>query len=404
MKSVAVIGGGIQGCCIALALANAGFRVTILDKAPTLISRASINNEGKIHLGFVYAMDRSLLTGRNMIESALCFASGIEEFTGCRPDWTKYVSTPFIYAVHNESHLSPDEHVSYFSDLVNVYNDIVEDTGLKYLGTTPCMFWRENSSAKSIKLNNIQAQFETAELAIDTRWLAKMILKSISGQPNIKVATNCNVTMSEKKNGQWIITYTHLDETTTAVFDITVNCAWENRLQLDRNSGFTHEENEIVRIKYGFIFERVADTHPMPSLTITHGPFGDLVHYLSSNKIYLSWYPDCMTWLNTEHEIPEEISKVCSGIHPEGEIERIIQNTLNVFNNIVPNLNGLVLNEVRAGTIVGKGKTDITDSESGLHRRINTIEEPASDYYSVFTGKYTCAPLNAMNLSKRITG
>jgi 2-polyprenyl-6-methoxyphenol hydroxylase-like FAD-dependent oxidoreductase len=56
---VGILGGGLQGCCAALALADRRVRVTLFDKNPTLLSRAGIANEGKIHLGYMYAGDPS---------------------------------------------------------------------------------------------------------------------------------------------------------------------------------------------------------------------------------------------------------------------------------------------------------------------------------------------------------
>lgn len=48
---VAVLGGGLQGCCIALALADRGVEVTLFDRNDDLLSRTAVANEGKIHLG-----------------------------------------------------------------------------------------------------------------------------------------------------------------------------------------------------------------------------------------------------------------------------------------------------------------------------------------------------------------
>ncbi|MFM8527875.1 MAG: FAD-dependent oxidoreductase [bacterium] len=52
-----VIGGGIQGSTLALALAEKGVRSAIVEAAPAPLGRASLRNEGKIHLGFFYALD-----------------------------------------------------------------------------------------------------------------------------------------------------------------------------------------------------------------------------------------------------------------------------------------------------------------------------------------------------------
>ena len=71
---VAVLGGGLQGCCTALALAESGVRVTLFDRNEQLLSRAAVANEGKIHLGYMYAGDPSLSTARTMMRGALAFA------------------------------------------------------------------------------------------------------------------------------------------------------------------------------------------------------------------------------------------------------------------------------------------------------------------------------------------
>src|SRR5207253_2589568 len=59
---VAVLGGGLQGCSTALALAERGVRVTLFDRNSQLLHGAALANEGKIHLGYMYAGDPSLNT------------------------------------------------------------------------------------------------------------------------------------------------------------------------------------------------------------------------------------------------------------------------------------------------------------------------------------------------------
>jgi glycine/D-amino acid oxidase-like deaminating enzyme len=54
---VGVLGGGLQGCCTAIALAARKVRVILFDKNRALLSRAAVANEGKIHLGYMYAGD-----------------------------------------------------------------------------------------------------------------------------------------------------------------------------------------------------------------------------------------------------------------------------------------------------------------------------------------------------------
>ena len=64
----AVLGAGLAGSCVALELTDAGFEVALFDRAEQPLTRASAANEGKIHLGLVYANDPS---GRTAQEETL---------------------------------------------------------------------------------------------------------------------------------------------------------------------------------------------------------------------------------------------------------------------------------------------------------------------------------------------
>ena len=57
VQRVAVLGAGIMGSSTALYLARAGIQVDLFDAADRPFSGASRWNEGKIHLGFLYAND-----------------------------------------------------------------------------------------------------------------------------------------------------------------------------------------------------------------------------------------------------------------------------------------------------------------------------------------------------------
>ena len=105
---VAVFGGGLQGCCTALALADRGARVTLYDKNDSLLSRAAVANEGKIHLGFMYAGDPSLSTARMMMRGALAFAPFFALHLGLTPQRLR-TSSPAAYVVHRDSQKSPEQ-------------------------------------------------------------------------------------------------------------------------------------------------------------------------------------------------------------------------------------------------------------------------------------------------------
>ena len=87
---VAVLGGGLQGCCTALALAERGLNITLFDRNDVLLSRAAVANEGKIHLGYMYAGDPTLATAKIMMAGALSFSPVLERYLGRPADHFRF--------------------------------------------------------------------------------------------------------------------------------------------------------------------------------------------------------------------------------------------------------------------------------------------------------------------------
>jgi hypothetical protein len=71
------------------------------------MNRASLRNEGKIHLGLIYANDPSLATVRLQLRGALQFKALLRRWIGARADALSR-STTFFYLVARDSVLSPD--------------------------------------------------------------------------------------------------------------------------------------------------------------------------------------------------------------------------------------------------------------------------------------------------------
>src|ERR1700730_13388418 len=108
MMTVGVLGGGLQGCCTALALAERGSKVVLFDRNQSLLSRTATSNEGKIHLGYMYAGDPTFATARTMIKGALEFAPFMQRYLGL-PIHRITTSTATNYVVHQDSQHSTDE-------------------------------------------------------------------------------------------------------------------------------------------------------------------------------------------------------------------------------------------------------------------------------------------------------
>ena len=130
---VGVLGGGLQGCCIALALADRGVSVTLFDKNDALLSRAAVANEGKIHLGYMYAGDPTLATAKTMMTGALSFAPFLERHLGL-PAQSFAVSVPAIYVVHRDSQHSPENVCGYLDAVHRLIKEAADGRMRAYFG------------------------------------------------------------------------------------------------------------------------------------------------------------------------------------------------------------------------------------------------------------------------------
>src|SRR5215217_4592540 len=127
----AVLGAGFQGVCVALELARRGVDVDLYDRNDACITQAGARNEGKIHLGFVYANDASFNTAKLMARGALIFGAALLRWLEC--DWSGLgLSTPHHYAVHRDSMLAPDAVLAHFARVRDVVRGLGADGS--YLG------------------------------------------------------------------------------------------------------------------------------------------------------------------------------------------------------------------------------------------------------------------------------
>ena len=79
---IVILGAGLTGCSIALELAGRGHRVTLLDQDAVAMNRASLRNEGKIHLGLIYANDPTFATAELQLRGALAFQKLLRRWCG----------------------------------------------------------------------------------------------------------------------------------------------------------------------------------------------------------------------------------------------------------------------------------------------------------------------------------
>ena len=185
---VLVLGAGIQGVCVALALAEQGYAVTVLDQADDCLLRASLVNEGKIHLGFVYANDPSLRTATLMLRAALHFAPLIDGWLKQPAPWDSLRSKPFVYGVMADSLLPTSSILAAYARIQTAYAELL-DTGTNYLGARPAQLWQAAAPAawmQYVASDAVTDRIATEEVAIDTRQFRLLLRNALHAAPAIE--------------------------------------------------------------------------------------------------------------------------------------------------------------------------------------------------------------------------
>jgi len=396
---VAVIGGGIQGTCVAMELATRGIEVDVMESNPALMDAASRHNEGKIHLGFVYANDPTFRTAGLMFRGAVEFAHLMRRWLGTAFEDIP-VSTPFNYAVHHESLMPPDS-------LEKAYKEIARRLTRRsrpgdYFGVDdPGVVTRLRGSEHDYGLM-IDEVFVTQEIAVSPVPLADLITKTVVDCDGIGVMTDTAVTAVDA--GRRLIEVSTADGTagrSLGPYDHIINCAWAGRPALDVTAGLPMHRPWTFRMKYYLSATAPPGYPPFSSTTVVLGAFGDIVDY-GNSEYYLSWYPSGRRGWSRDLVPPPWPTRPSPAVAND-----IARDTLTSLESIYPNLTGLTTHGpdapvVRGGVIFSLGTTDVDDPDSEFHRRSEVGVTSSGAYHSVDTGKYTTAPLFAIDVADRV--
>ena len=300
---IAVLGAGLQGGCVALELARHGIDVDLFDRNERCVSQASAQNEGKIHLGYVYGKDPTLRTSRLMIRGALRFAPLLRCWIGDMIDRVP-VSQPFHYVVHRESLLTPDAVERHLQAAHGIVREEMNGDRPAYFGSDPLQPpTRCDSGDRLFASEKVVASFGTSEIAIDPEALAACLRQQIAREPSIRCHLNTEIAgVATTASGRMLVNFVTAGERHAGQYDHVVNTLWDGRLAIDATLGIHPDRPWLFRAKHLLRFPPAKGYPPLPSVTIVLGAFGDVVQY-ANGALVLSWYPAGMVRSTRESRV-----------------------------------------------------------------------------------------------------
>jgi len=397
---VLVLGAGLQGVTVALALRRAGWRVEMLDRAPAPMMRTSLRGEGKLHLGYVYGNDAGRATADLMVAGALSFAELIDSLLPRPMEWAPLRSEPFRYAILNDSLVEPAALATHYRWV----DDAVEERfarGATYAGlrtferSRPIDPRREGGFA-----GDVVAAHQTSEIAIDPQLLRTHLLSACDDQ-EVVIRSHTHVHNVARTPNGFAVTASDPNGTTKVYpADAVVNCLWEGRLAIDATLDIHPQRPCLYRLRCAVHGQ--LPSHAAHNLTTTFalGPFGDVV-VRTDGRVYLSWYPIGLAGMSRDLEPPAAWHKIVAD--PNGlERHHLARETLAALAERIEALRDVRIEAVTAGIVVAWGEHDIDHPGSELHRRHDIGVHEFDGYLSVDTGKLTTAPLFAAEVAKRL--
>lgn len=402
MKSAIILGAGIQGVCCAYALHDNGYDVTLVEKADKVFNRTSLNQEGRIHLGFTYGLDKTRKTGSSVMSAALGFSSILEEWFG-KVDWDKITLDKGYYVVHkNESLLHADEIENYYNYLQDLYDEQIQNSEKKsYFGNKPKkLFKRLDKIPDHYSEDQIGHAFLTEETIVEMFHFRDLVIENLKRR-KIKVLTSTEALGTERLDrGFSVEVLNSKNERERLKADIVVNCLWNNRIKHDKTIGVSTLHEPLYRFKVG-LFGKV--TAPVYNTSIISGAFGNISPRMDGTYAYISWHPDCMIELTKDGTTPTHWDEFMENPDNSHFSKEWVKNTIIELSKFMPSVSTFKPTKLLPGIIVSAGKSDISDKNSNVHKRGEHIGVHEFDgYYSMDTGKFSTAPMFAKELLEKI--
>jgi glycine/D-amino acid oxidase-like deaminating enzyme len=405
-NDVAILGGGFMGVCAALECAHRGISVDLYDRRSELLTEAGRVNEGKIHVGYVYANDPTEKTTRRLVDGAVLFASCLGRWIDLHANPLE-TSEPFDYAVLRQSALPVSTIESHFRVVDRILDETEQKHGARYLNRPSAVGFEPLSSEefeRRYDRAHVAAVYRTTERSVDAWRLAERCAR-LCARLRAFASTPAPPSWASVRDADagFLVALTSGDAEKRERYRYVVNALWGGRLGIDAGLGFLPRRRWLYRYKFGIrLALRPGAAQP---------PNGDAGARLIRRRGQLLDRSDLRVVVSSRHGRNQRRHRpsrlgcdvrraqrraiACASVQALGTYLKALRD--------VPEAHVSACH-VDGGVIFAWGATDIDDPESELHQRHDIGIRTDGNYHSVDPGKYTMAPMFAVQLGERLVG
>ena len=387
------------GSCTALELARRGESVTLVEGAPKLMQGASRWNEGKIHLGYLYAADPTMRTAERLIPGGLAFRSLVERHVG--QSLNAFATDDDLFLVHRDSVVGAEEFAGYASRVAELVRQAASRHATSYLCDVSRSGVQRLSSPELARLSpspKVVAGFRVNERSISTRPVADLLIAAVAADSRVETRVDAHIDAVRRRDDARFELVTRAEG--LGPFDIVINALWEGRPVVDASLGILPPAPWSHRFRAAIFAKPSSVT--LQSGVLCTGPFGDIKQY-ADGRVYLSWYRAGLLAEGSDIEPPRaRAALTCE------RTDSVRRETLAALTEYFPAVSRLCADgdelEVRGGWVYAIGEGSLGDRASTLHRRDKFRITADGGYISVDTAKYSIAPWLAERVAEMVSG
>lgn len=277
MPEVLVIGGG-AGAFAAACLARHGFRVTLVERSPGLLTGASGRNGRRLHLGEHYSADvlpaddeTSVNTGRLCFLGAIALAEAFPGVVSRNPQWWQLIPTgSMTNADRYEEHLAGLR--TFQRALARLHPRVDELFGpahARHRRLDP----REYGRFVSVEA---AAGYASPESVIDLAYLRRGLLRALTAAP-VRIVVNTEVIALRAQGSGYEATLRHVrsGDSGARCYDCVINATWHEIPTLSRMVSADHDDAATTRLKLIVTAAVPPALASLPSLYFHRGVYGN---------------------------------------------------------------------------------------------------------------------------------